>query len=135
MATPINGGTTGLWIDPHQVGKAAAAADKVAEDIPGDIKGLFKTTDAAVTGLAGFESAPALDECLEAWTKALRALAGLVGGAADAVRDSNNSFADEDRQRRNAFLGPYAPGAEPPDVYYTPHTPDLTTPPSANGGR
>ncbi|GAA2998434.1 hypothetical protein JCM13580A_41600 [Streptomyces drozdowiczii] len=44
MATPINGGTQGLWIDPHQVGKAATAADRVAEDIPGDIQGLFKTT-------------------------------------------------------------------------------------------
>lgn len=141
MGTPISGGTRGLWIDPHEVGKAAKAADKVAEDVPGDIKGLFAPTDAAVTGLAGFQSAHALDECVEAWTKALRALAGLVGGAADAVRESNNGFAHDDRQRRETFLGPYAPGAEPPDMYYssytpyTPYTPDFTTPPSANGGR
>ncbi|PZT72012.1 MULTISPECIES: hypothetical protein [unclassified Streptomyces] len=126
MTTPIDGGTQGLWIDPHQVGKAAAAAGKVAEDIPGDAKSLFEPTDAAVAGLTGFDSAHALDECLDAWTKALRALADLVEGAGDAVRDSNNAFAQDDRQRRDAFLGPYAPGMSPPDMYYSP--------PAVNGG-
>lgn len=43
MATPINGGTRGLWIDPHQVGKAATAADKVAE--PPDVYYMPHTPD------------------------------------------------------------------------------------------
>ncbi|WP_371632713.1 hypothetical protein OG693_13725 [Streptomyces sp. NBC_01259] len=81
MSTPIGGATRGLWIEPSEVHKAAAAARKVAHDIPEDVKALFTPTDTAVAGLVGFQSAQAIDDCLEAWTKALRSLAGMVGGA------------------------------------------------------
>ncbi|MFH8516505.1 hypothetical protein ACH4CE_15570 [Streptomyces gelaticus] len=131
MSTPIGGGTQGFWIEPGEVGKAGEAARKVAQDIPEDIKVLFAPTDAAVAGLTGFQSAQAIDDCLEEWTKALRSLAGMVGGAADAVSNSSKSFTQEDQERRNSFLGlgPYAPGAAGP------YAPGITTPPLANGGR
>ncbi|WP_328866891.1 hypothetical protein [Streptomyces sp. NBC_00304] len=118
MSTPIGGATRGLWIEPSEVHKAAAAARKVAHDIPEDVKALFTPTDTAVAGLVGFQSARAIDDCLEAWTKALRSLAGMVGGAADAVSGSGKSLTDEDQERRKAFLGPYAPGSSPaPGLY------------------
>lgn len=68
MSTPIGGATRGLWIEPSEVHKAAEAARKVAHDIPEDIKALFTPTDTAVAGLVGFQSAQAIDDCLEAWT-------------------------------------------------------------------
>ncbi|MFJ4912048.1 hypothetical protein [Streptomyces sp. NPDC088726] len=122
MSTPIGGATRGLWIEPSEVHKAAEAARKVSHDLPEDIKALFTPTDTAVAGLMGFQSAQAIDDCLEAWTKALRSLADMVGSAADAVSGSGKSFTDEDQERRKAFRGPYAPGATPPSRY------------SANGG-
>ncbi|MFF1644734.1 hypothetical protein [Streptomyces sp. NPDC058240] len=130
MSTPIGGGTQGFWIEPGEVRKAGDAAHKVAQDIPEDIKALFVPTDAAVAGLAGFQSARAIDDCLEAWTKALRSLAGMVGGAADAVSISSKGFTREDQERRNSFLGlsPYTQGSPGP------YAPGLTVPPLANGG-
>lgn len=117
MSTPISGATQGFWVDPHEVHKASEAAARVAHDIPQDIKALFTPTDAAVAGLAGFQAAQAIDDCLEAWTKALRSLAGMVGSAADAVDSSGKSFTHEDQERRKPFLGPYAPGVSPPGLY------------------
>ncbi|WP_327274938.1 hypothetical protein OG609_25490 [Streptomyces sp. NBC_01224] len=133
MSTPIGSATQGFWIEPQEVQKAGEAARKVAQDIPEDIKALFMPTDAAVAGLVGFQSAQAIDDCLEAWAKALRSLAGMVGGAADAVIDSSKSFTHEDQERRKSFLGPYAPGVSTPGLYYS-HTSGLTVPPSVNGG-
>ncbi|MFJ4897275.1 hypothetical protein [Streptomyces sp. NPDC088727] len=92
MSAPIGGSTRGLWIEPGEVHKAAEAARKVAHDIPEDIKALFTPTDTAVVGLVGFQSAQAIDDCLEAWTKALRSLAGMVGSAAGAVSGSGKSL-------------------------------------------
>ncbi|MDK0519754.1 hypothetical protein [Streptomyces sp. ML-6] len=131
MSTPIGSGTQGFWIEPGEVRKAGDAARKVAQDMPEDIKTLFVPTDAAVTGLAGFQSAQALDDCLEAWTKALRSLAGMVEGAADAVDSSSKSFSQEDQERRNSFLGlaPYISG--PPG----PYAPGFMMPPSQSGER
>ncbi|MFJ3593761.1 hypothetical protein ACIQUY_21740 [Streptomyces sp. NPDC090231] len=134
MSTPIGGATRGLWIEPSEVHKAAAAARKVAHDIPEDVKALFTPTDTAVAGLVGFQSAQAIDDCLEAWTKALRSLAGMVGGAADAVSGSGKSLTDEDQERRKAFLGPYAPGFSPAPGLYSAYAPGPTAPSSANGG-
>ncbi|MFG2597706.1 hypothetical protein [Streptomyces sp. NPDC048462] len=74
--------------------------------MPEDIKVLFTPTDAAVGGLAGFQAAQAIDDCMEAWTKALRSLAGMVGSTADAVGSSAKGFTHEDQERRKAFLGP-----------------------------
>ncbi|MFF2330735.1 MULTISPECIES: hypothetical protein [unclassified Streptomyces] len=133
MSTPIGGATQGFWIEPHEVQKAGEAAQKVAQDIPEDIKTLFAPTDTAVAGLVGFQSAQAVDDCLEAWAKALRSLAGMVGGAADAVSNSHKSFTLEDEERRKSFLGPNAPGISTPGLYH-PHTPGLTELPSTNGG-
>ncbi|WP_326736449.1 hypothetical protein [Streptomyces sp. NBC_01022] len=130
MSTPIGGATRGFWIEPNEVHKAAEAARKVAQDLPQDIKALFTPTDAAVVGLAGFHVAQAIDDCLEAWTKALRSLAGLVDSAADAVGSSNKSFTHEEQERRKTFLGPYAPGVSPPGLSH----PYTSAPPSANGG-
>lgn len=120
MSTPIGGATQGFWIEAGEVKKAGEAARKVAQDLPEDIKSLFNPTDAAVAGLVGFESAKAIDDCLEAWAKALRSLAGMIESVADAVDSTNKSFAHEDHERRRSFLGlgpcasgasgPYAPG-------------------------
>ncbi|WP_329198136.1 hypothetical protein [Streptomyces sp. NBC_01435] len=131
MVTPIGGGTQGFWIEPGEVQKAGDAAQKVAQEIPKDINALFAPTDAAVAGLAGFRSAQAIDDCLEEWVKALRSLAGMVGGAADAVSDSSMSFTREDQERRNSFLGldPYVSDSAGP------YAPGHTMPPLGNGGR
>ncbi|MFC0844800.1 hypothetical protein ACFH04_13935 [Streptomyces noboritoensis] len=140
MSIPIGGPTRGFWITPGEVQKAGESARKVAKDIPDEIKTLYKPTDAAVAGLAGFETAKAIDDCLEAWAKALRSLAGMVEGAADAVGSSSTSFTREDHERGKSFLGfgPYAPGvtapgAQGPFAPYTPH-PGVTLPPASNGG-
>ncbi|MEU4351629.1 hypothetical protein [Streptomyces sp. NPDC023838] len=155
MSTPIGGPTRGFWITPGDVQKAGDSARKVAKDIPGEIKTLYTPTDTAVAGLAGFETAKAIDDCLEAWAKALRSLAGMVESAADAVSSSSTSFAREDHERGKSFLGfgpytPYAPGVSAPGVQgpyaphppgvqgpYAPHTPyapGVTIPPVSNGG-
>ncbi|WHM40082.1 type VII secretion target [Streptomyces sp. BPTC-684] len=145
MSTPIGGPTRGFWITPGEVQKAGDSARKVAKDIPDEIKTLYKPTDAAVAGLAGFETAKAIDDCLEAWAKALRSLAGMVEGAADAVGSSSTSFTREDHERGKSFLGfgpytPYAPGVTAPGAHgpyapYTPYAPGVTLPPVSNGGR
>ncbi|MGW8882128.1 hypothetical protein ACWGRV_23555 [Streptomyces sp. NPDC055663] len=131
MSTPIGGATQGFWIEAGEVKKAAEAARKVAQDLPEDIKSLFKPTDAAVAGLVGFESARAIDDCLEAWVKALRSLAGMIGVAADVVDSTNKSFTHEDHERRRSFLGlgPYASGTSGP------YAPGHTLPQSTNEGR
>ncbi|MFF9507878.1 hypothetical protein ACF1BU_25515 [Streptomyces sp. NPDC014724] len=130
MSTPIGSPTQGFWIEHGEVRKAGEAAHKVAQDIPEDIKVLFTPTDAAVAGLVGFQSAQAIDDCLEAWTKALRSLAGMVGGAADAVISSSMSFTHEDQERRKFFLGlgPYGPDSSGP------HAPGLNGLPLTHGG-
>ncbi|MDH2391296.1 hypothetical protein QCN29_21425 [Streptomyces sp. HNM0663] len=115
MGTPL-GGTGGFWIEADDVQKAGAAARKVAQDIPADIKTLYKPTDNAVKGLPGWRTAKALDECVDAWAKALRSLAGLVDGAGDAVSASGKASRNEDDERRRAFQGlpPYTYGAGMP---------------------
>ncbi|OAR23166.1 hypothetical protein A8W25_27040 [Streptomyces sp. ERV7] len=149
MSTPIGGPTTGFWITPGEVQKAGESARKVAKDIPDEIKTLYTPTDAAVAGLAGFETAKAIDDCLEAWAKALRSLAGMVEGAADAVGSSSTSFVREDHARGKSFQGfgpyaPYAPGVTAPTPHgpYAPGVtptpglfgPTVTVPPASNGG-
>lgn len=110
------------------------SARKVAKDIPDEIKTLYTPTDAAVAGLAGFETAKAIDDCLEAWAKALKSLAGMVEGAADAVGSSSTSFTREDHERGKSFLGfgphtPYAPGVTAPGHGpYTPYAPGVPLP-------
>ncbi|GAA0580447.1 hypothetical protein [Streptomyces crystallinus] len=152
MSTPIGGPTRGFWITAGDVQKAAESARKVAKDIPDEIKTLYTPTDTAVAGLAGFETAKAIDDCLEAWAKALRSLAGMVEGTADAVGSSSTSFTKEDHARQQSFLGfgpytpyapgvsapgvhgPYAPGAQGPYAPHTPYAPGVTVPPVSNGG-
>lgn len=159
MSTPIGGPTRGFWITPGEVKNAGDAARKVAKDIPDEIKTLYKPTDTAVAGLAGFETAKAIDDCLEAWAKTLRSLAGMVEGAADAVGSSSTSFVREDHARQQSFLGfgpstPYAPGVSAPGVHppyapnaphapqfpyapqipHAPQAPGVTVPPASDGG-
>lgn len=132
MTMPV-GGTHGFWIRPEDVQKAGEAARATAQDIPADIKSLYSPTDAAVSGLTGLASARALDDCLEAWAKALRSLAGMVEGAGDAFGAAGTTLTQEDHERRKSFLDhvPYAPGVSVPS---NPYAMGLGIPPYSNGG-
>ncbi|CAM5395851.1 hypothetical protein [Streptomyces xanthochromogenes] len=131
MSMPI-GGTHGFWIRPEDVREAGEAARTVARDIPADIKTLYGPTDAAVAALGGLTSATALDDCLEAWAKALRSLAGMVETAGDAFGASGSALTREDHTRGKALDRiPYAPGVEAPS---NPYARDGVVPPYTNGG-
>ncbi|MFD9223201.1 hypothetical protein ACFWDI_25080 [Streptomyces sp. NPDC060064] len=110
MSMPI-GGTGGFWIKSGEVQKAGSAARKVAEDIPGEVKTLYTPTDTAVAGLSGWQTATALDTCVEAWAKALKSLGGMVEGAGDAVITSAKGFDSKDEERKREFNGILPPTA------------------------
>ncbi|MGX8906340.1 hypothetical protein ACR820_14130 [Streptomyces netropsis] len=105
MSTPpgLFGPSGGYWIDEDEVRKAGSAAIDVAKAIPDDIKVLYRPSDAAVAGLTDWQSAKALDDCLEAWVKALRSLSGMIETAGEKVIESAKGYKAEDHRQAGAL--------------------------------
>ncbi|MFI9724600.1 WXG100 family type VII secretion target [Streptomyces sp. NPDC052396] len=87
----------GYRIEADEVGKAAGAARKVAKEMPEEIKSLFGPSDSAVSGVRGWQTGKEVHECLEAWTQALRSLAGMVEKASEKVAGSAGNYKATDQ--------------------------------------
>ncbi|MEU5130121.1 hypothetical protein [Streptomyces mobaraensis] len=91
-------------IQPEDVAKAGEAAHRVAKAMPDGIKGLYKPCDSAVAGLQGTQTGKAVHECMEAWAKALRALAGRVETAGDKITTSAKESKGVDEKHALDFI-------------------------------
>lgn len=72
---PIPRGDAGFSVSPDELSGAGRSAQGIAEQLPGEIKGLLGPSDQATGALAGWATGSALHDCTYDWQKLLDGLA------------------------------------------------------------
>ncbi|GAA0684988.1 hypothetical protein GCM10010193_43600 [Kitasatospora atroaurantiaca] len=98
--------STGFRVHPAELADAGLAARRTAERLQAGANAVPAAGDAAVAALPGWRTAVALDECTEAWHRALvRLAAELEGIGADLQRTASDYEATEAEIRRSLRPG------------------------------
>ena len=130
-----------LRVRPGDLEQAGRTAQKTAAEIPRSIKSVLSASDHAESGLHGWGTAGALNDCTNAWKALLDKLSAETdrAGANLIATAGNYRGADQQVQRTMANVSAWTSGTAPGDgsmAYYPAPEPDrnptminLTNPP------